>query len=101
MQFMTASDRSNTLVADRFDPLSRPFLRALRSIVEALDGEVPVTLCGELAGQPLAAMALIGLGYRSLSMSADAIGPVKAMILSLDARCGHRPARPTVGRRHR
>ncbi len=85
MQFMTASDRSNTLVADRFDPLSRPFLRALRSIVEALDGEVPVTLCGELAGQPLAAMALIGLGYRSLSMSADAIGPVKAMILSLDA----------------
>jgi phosphotransferase system enzyme I (PtsP) len=46
---------------------------------------VPVTLCGELAGNPLAAMALIGIGYRSLSMSAAAIGPVKAMVLALDA----------------
>jgi phosphotransferase system enzyme I (PtsP) len=45
---------------------------------------VPVTLCGEMAGNPLAAMALIGLGYRSLSMSAAAIGPVKAMTLALD-----------------
>jgi len=78
LQFMTASDRGNTLVADRFDPLSRPFLRALRQIV-------PVTLCGELAGSPLGAMTLIGLGYRSLSMSADAIGPVKAAILKFDA----------------
>ncbi len=46
---------------------------------------MPVTLCGELAGDPLGAMALIGLGYRSLSMSAAAIGPVKAMTLALDA----------------
>ena len=85
MQFMTASDRGNVLVADRFDPLSRPFLRALRSVVETAGGKAPVTLCGELAGEPLGALALIGLGYRSLSMSADAVGPVKAMILSLDA----------------
>ena len=46
---------------------------------------MPVTLCGEMAGNPLAAMALIGLGFRSLSMSAAAIGPVKAMTLALDA----------------
>ena len=46
---------------------------------------MPVTLCGEIAGNPLAAMALIGLGYRSLSMSPAAIGPVKAMALALDA----------------
>jgi len=86
MQFMTASDRGNMLVATRFDPLSRPFLRALRSIVKAGGAaNVPVTLCGEMAGNPLAAMALIGLGYRSLSMSAAAIGPVKAMALALDA----------------
>jgi phosphotransferase system enzyme I (PtsP) len=45
---------------------------------------VPVTLCGEMAGNPLAAMTLIGLGYRSLSMSPAAIGPVKAMTLALD-----------------
>jgi phosphotransferase system enzyme I (PtsP) len=86
LQFMTASDRGNTLVATRFDPLSRPFLRALRAIVRTgKTAGVPVTLCGEMAGNPLAAMALIGLGYRSLSMSAAAIGPVKAMSLALDA----------------
>jgi phosphotransferase system enzyme I (PtsP) len=86
LQFMTASDRGNMMVAGRFDPLSRPFLRALRQIVQAANqAKVPVTLCGEMAGDPLAAMALIGLGYRSLSMSAAAIGPVKAMTLGLDA----------------
>jgi phosphotransferase system enzyme I (PtsP) len=84
MQFMMASDRGNMLVAGRFDPLSRPYLRALRSIVRAV-GNLPVTLCGEMAGNPLAAMTLIGLGYRSLSMSPAAIGPVKAMTLALDA----------------
>lgn len=85
LQFMTASDRGNVLVASRFDPLSRPFLRALREILRAGDrAGVPVTLCGEMAGNPLAAMALIGLGYRSLSMSAAAIGPVKAMTLAVD-----------------
>jgi phosphotransferase system enzyme I (PtsP) len=86
LQFMTASDRGNMMVAGRFDPLARPFLRALRSIVRAAaPARMPVTLCGEMAGNPLAAMTLIGLGYRSLSMSAAAIGPVKAMALALDA----------------
>jgi phosphotransferase system, enzyme I, PtsP len=86
LQFMTASDRGNMLVASRFDPLSQPFLRALRAILRGGDkAGVPTTLCGEMAGNPLAAMALIGLGYRSLSMSAAAIGPVKAMTLALDA----------------
>jgi phosphotransferase system enzyme I (PtsP) len=85
LQFVTASDRGNTLVSGRFDPLSKPFLRVLRQIVRATGGTMPVTLCGELAGNPLAAMALIGLGYRSLSMSPAAVGPVKAMMLTLDA----------------
>jgi phosphotransferase system enzyme I (PtsP) len=85
MQFLTATDRGNTLVADRFDPLSRPFLRVLRQIVRAMGQAIPVTLCGELAGNPLAAITLIGLGYRSLSMSPAAIGPVKAAALALDA----------------
>ena len=85
LQFMMASDRSNTRLAGRFDALSRPFLRALRQIAEVAEGKVPVTLCGELAGDPLGAMALIGIGYRSLSMSPASIGPVKAMVLALDA----------------
>jgi phosphotransferase system, enzyme I, PtsP len=87
LQFMTASDRGNMRVANRFDPLSRPFLRVLRTIIASgRAAGLPVTLCGELAGNPLAAMALIGAGYRSLSMSPAAIGPVKAMVLATDAR---------------
>ena len=42
-------------------------------------------LCGEMAGRPLEAMALIGLGFRQISMAPASIGPVKAMILSLNA----------------
>ncbi|MCX5581232.1 phosphoenolpyruvate--protein phosphotransferase [Kaistia terrae] len=85
LQYMTASDRGNTRVASRFDALSRHFLRTLRMIVEAADRhERLVTLCGEIASRPLAAMALTGIGFRSLSMSAASIGPVKAMLLALD-----------------
>ncbi|WP_417687885.1 phosphoenolpyruvate--protein phosphotransferase [Roseibium sp.] len=85
-QFFCAADRGNTRVADRFDTMSRGFLRALKKIVDAANvAHVPVTLCGELAGRPLEAMALIGLGFRDLSMSPAALGPVKAMLRSLDA----------------
>ncbi|MGI9384432.1 MAG: phosphoenolpyruvate--protein phosphotransferase [Methyloligellaceae bacterium] len=86
LQFLFAADRSNRRVADRFDVLSRPVLHVLRDIVAAAErAETPLTLCGEMAGRPLEAMALIGLGYRSISMAPASVGPVKAMILSLDA----------------
>ena len=87
-QFVTATDRGNSRVGDRFDPISVPFLRLLRQITEAgREAGTPVTLCGELAGRPISAMALLGVGYRSISMSPAAIGPVKAMLseLPLDA----------------
>lgn len=84
-QFFAAVDRGNTRVAGRFDTMSPAFLRALRHIVVKADSyRTPVTLCGEIAGRPLDAMALAALGYRSLSMSASALGPVKAMVRSLD-----------------
>jgi len=87
MQFFYAADRSNKRVADRFDPLSTPILRALRDIAaKAAAHDKPVTLCGEMASQPIAALALIGIGYRSLSLAPTAVGPVKAMLLELDAR---------------
>ncbi|WP_442865991.1 phosphoenolpyruvate--protein phosphotransferase [Aminobacter sp. HY435] len=83
-QFVMAADRGNTQLADRFDPLSVPFLRVLRQIAEAgARNHTPVTLCGELAGKPISAMALLGLGYRSISMSPASIGPVKAMLTEL------------------
>ena len=84
-QFAMAVDRGNARVADRFDTLGRPFLRILRDIVRAgAKNDTQVTLCGEMASKPISAMALIGIGFRSVSMSAAAIGPVKSMLLSLD-----------------
>ena len=60
-------------------------LNFLKGIIDAARARgVPVTLCGEMAGRPLEAMALIGMGFRSLSMAPASIGPVKQMVLSLD-----------------
>jgi phosphotransferase system enzyme I (PtsP) len=86
VQFFYAIDRGNSRVAERFDQLSVPILRALRDIAEkAKKHGKPVTLCGELASKPIGALALIALGYRSFSVVPSAVGPVKAMILDLDA----------------
>jgi phosphoenolpyruvate-protein phosphotransferase len=86
-QFLMAVDRGNARVADRFDQLGRPFLRVLRQAVLASEKSgTPLTLCGEMASKPLSAMALIGLGFRSISMAPAAIGPVKSMLLSLDVK---------------
>ncbi|WP_430913733.1 phosphoenolpyruvate--protein phosphotransferase [Methylobacterium sp. sgz302541] len=86
MQFLFAVDRENRRVADRFDPLSAPAIRAFRIIAQgAAAAGCPATVCGEIGGRPLEAMALIGLGFRNLSMSPASIGPVKAMVLALDA----------------
>lgn len=83
-QFVMAVDRGNTQLSNRFDTLSAPFLRVLKQIADAgARNHTPVTLCGELAGKPISAMALIGLGYRSISMSPASIGPVKAMLTEL------------------
>jgi phosphotransferase system enzyme I (PtsP) len=87
VQFLYAVDRGNPRVSGRFDPLSAPVLRALKDIADACrKHDKPVTLCGELASQPLGALALIAIGYRSLSLTPSAMGPVKAMLLELDSR---------------
>ncbi len=86
MQFFFASDRGNPRLGSRYDLLSPPMLNFLKGIVDsARQRGVPVTLCGEMAGRPLEAMALIGLGFRSLSMAPASVGPVKQMLLGLDA----------------
>ena len=86
MQFLFAADRENRFVADRFDPLSAGALRAFKCVADAgRKAHCPVTLCGEMGGKPLEAMALIGLGFRSFSMTASSVGPIKAMTLKTDA----------------
>ena len=86
LQFLFAVDRGNARVAGRFDPLSPAFLRTLARVArKANEAGRPVTLCGEIGSRPLEAMALVGLGYRALSMSPAAIGQVKAALLDVDA----------------
>jgi len=86
VQFLYAADRGNPRVADRFDMLSTPVLRALKSISEAASAAgKPVTVCGELAARPLGALALVGLGFHSLSVAPTSIGPLKSMLLEINA----------------
>ncbi|NVO14261.1 MAG: phosphoenolpyruvate--protein phosphotransferase [Rhodoplanes sp.] len=86
LQFFYAADRGNSRVANRFDPLSVPVLRALKLIVERGHAHSKsVTLCGELASKPIGALALIAIGFRAFSVLPSAVGPVKAMLLDLDA----------------
>ena len=86
MQFVFAADRANPRTARRYDPLHPAMLRLLREVAEAARAwtHVPVSVCGEMAGDPLEAMVLAGLGFTRLSMPPAGIGPVKAMIRSLD-----------------
>ena len=85
-QFLYAADRGNSRVAERYDPISAPFVRALRLVArKGREHRKPVTLCGELASKPIGALALVAIGYRSLSLTPSAVGPVKSMLLELDA----------------
>ncbi len=82
-QFIFASDRGNPRLTERYDVLSTPFLRVMQEIVTKADqAGVYCSVCGEMGSNPIEAMALIGLGFRNLSMSGSAIGRVKSMVRS-------------------
>lgn len=84
-QFLFAADRANPKLADRYDWLSSSILRFLKRVADAAHAaDVPIGVCGEMGGRPLEAMTLIGLGIDRLSITPAAVGPVKAMIRSLD-----------------
>ena len=79
-----AVDRTNPRVARRYDNLNPASLTLIRLIVQsAAENSGDLSLCGEMAGRPLDAMALLGLGIRTLSMQPGQIGPIKMMIRSL------------------
>src|SRR6202008_4925755 len=91
MQYLFAADRGNPRVADRYDPLSPPALRALETIQRACaETGTPVSVCGEMAGRPLEAFTLVALGFDRLSMPPAGIGPVKQMVLSCDREAARR-----------
>jgi phosphoenolpyruvate-protein phosphotransferase len=86
-QFLFASDRGNYRISERYDVLSPVALRLLKHVLNECDrADVSVSLCGEMAGRPLDALALIGIGFRNLSLAPPALGPVKAMLRSTDLR---------------
>ncbi len=84
-QFLFATDRGNPRVASRYDVLSPGLLSLLKNLViEAREAGVDLSLCGEMAGSPVEAMTLIGLGFRTISMAPVRIGAVRAMLRCLD-----------------
>ncbi len=84
-QFLFAADRANPKLAERYDWLSPAILRFLKRVIEpTVRAGVPLAVCGEMGGRPLEAMALLGLGIERLSITPAAVGPIKAMVRSLD-----------------
>jgi len=84
-QFLFAADRSNPKLAERFDWLSPAILRFLaRVATQANELKIELSVCGEMGGRPLEALALLGLGITRLSITPASVGPVKAMIRSIN-----------------
>jgi phosphotransferase system, enzyme I, PtsP len=84
-QFLFAADRANPKLAERYDWLSPSILRFLKRALGSLDGHaVDVTVCGEMGGRQLEALALIGLGIRRLSITPAAVGPIKELVRRID-----------------
>jgi len=85
LQYLFASDRGNPDIANRYDNLSPAMLRLIRDLAARCDAAgVALSVCGEMAGRPVDAMALVALGVRRLSMAPPSIGAVKSMIRALD-----------------
>ena len=80
-QYLLAVDRTNARVAEMFDGFHPAVLRALEITAKAgIDARIPLALCGEMAGNPLAAVLLVGLGFNELSMSSATLAQVKRAI---------------------
>lgn len=87
VQFLTAADRANPRVSKNYDPIALPRLRAIRLVVDAARRHnKPVTMCGELAGKPMDALALMAIGMTRLSMGPASIGPIKELVLNVDLK---------------
>ena len=84
-QFLFAADRANPKLAERYDWLSPSILRFIGRVVKATAGhEVDVSVCGEMGGRRLEALALLGLGIRRLSITPAAVGPIKELVRKVD-----------------
>jgi phosphotransferase system enzyme I (PtsP) len=84
-QFLFAADRDNPKLAQRYDWLSPSILRFLRRVIQSSVGSgVDVGVCGEMGGRRLEALALLGIGFRRLSITPAAVGPIKELVRKID-----------------
>ncbi len=84
VQYLMAADRDNPKVSHLCQPLAPPVLRVLSSVIKACNAAgKPVTLCGEMAGQPRAFALLLGMGLRSFSMSPAFVPSIKDLATHL------------------
>jgi len=84
VQYLLAVDRDNESVADWFRTLHPAVLRAIKKVIDAAEaGGIPVIICGEMAGSPVYAAILIGLGATELSMNPNSISRVRKTISAI------------------
>jgi phosphotransferase system enzyme I (PtsP) len=84
-QFLFAADRSNPKLAERYDWLSPAILRFIRRVVVQTEPYgIDLTVCGEMGGRQLEALALLGVGMRRLSITPAAVGPIKELVRQVD-----------------
>ncbi len=86
IQYTMAVDRGNEYVSYLYEPLHPALIRLIAPVVTAArENNIPVTVCGEMAGEPMIAAVLLGLGIRELSMSAVSIPEVKDALRQMSA----------------
>ncbi|EMV5750189.1 phosphoenolpyruvate--protein phosphotransferase [Yersinia enterocolitica] len=84
-QYLLAVDRNNTRVASLYDCLHPAMLQVLSHILtQATQSGLQVSLCGEMAGDPMGALLLVGLGYRNLSMNGRSVARIKYLLRNID-----------------
>ena len=106
IQYLVAADRDNPKVAHLCEPLSPAIFKVLQMVLDACQRTgTPVTLCGEMAGQPRSVLALFGMGLRRFSMSPAFVPTIKALLArsppprpngSPTRSCSSRPARKSA-----
>lgn len=91
VQYMMAADRDNPKVNHLCQPLAPPVLRVLKRVIDAAHRvKKPVSLCGEMAGQPDALVVLLGMGLTDLSMSPALIPSIKTLAAKIEVRDAQR-----------
>ncbi len=84
-QFLFAADRSHPKLAERYDWLSTAIMRFLKRVQLGLVGhKVDLTVCGEMGGRRLEALALLGIGIHRLSITPASVGPIKELVRKVD-----------------